>query len=122
MAKFKKGESGNPGGRPRLPDDLKTIQQLTADEYNRRIAKHLRMDRTELDAVLNNPATIIFDLIIAKTLQKSAEHGDINKAEYLFSRTLGKPKETMEVMQPPPMVIERTDGSQTILGVKVEEE
>lgn len=119
--RWKKGQSGNPTGRRKLPVSLKGVSELTAEEIKRTIAKHFRMDKEELAKVLQNAKSPSLDLIIASTIAKAIKDGDISRAEYLFMRSLGKVKDVMEVVQPEPIVIKRKDGSEVELGTKREE-
>jgi hypothetical protein len=42
MPKFQKGVSGNPGGRPKLPDEMKELFRAKAPEAFEVLCKHLR--------------------------------------------------------------------------------
>lgn len=69
---FKKGESGNPGGRPKIPEDIKqAFKDLT-------------------------PAAIATLTEIVNC--KSAKHSDrIKAAEIILDRGWGKPTQSMEI-------------------------
>ncbi len=115
---FKKGVSGNPSGRPKLPDRLKGTKPITTDELKYTIAKHFKMDEGQIEGVLSNPQSISLDLIIAATIKRAYKDGDIAKAEYLFMRSLGKVTEKIELQHPEPVVITRPNGEQVLLGVE----
>lgn len=85
-----KGVSGNPGGFPALPPELKAIKALTASEVNRRIAKYARMTRAELDAALKDKATPMLEVCIAKVFVTSAALGDYSRLNFLLDRAIGK--------------------------------
>ena len=72
---FKKGQSGNPKGRPKLPDIKKALALVMADEQN---------GKTALDAVL-------------MALRAKAVKGDVRAAELLLDRAYGKLKNNHEV-------------------------
>lgn len=95
--RFKKGQSGNPKGKRKLPLDLRKVAELTADELQRTISKHFRMDKFQIAGVLQNPDSPALDLIIASTIAKAIKHGNINKAESLFLRCIGKVSDDIKI-------------------------
>lgn len=116
-SKWKPGQSGNPSGRPKIPEHLRGVMELTVDELKRTIAKHFRMEKSEIDRVLDNPRSIALDLVIASAIAKAINDGDVHKAEYLFLRSLGKVTEKLELLHPEPVVIQRISGEQVSLEV-----
>jgi hypothetical protein len=65
---WKKGQSGNPKGRPRLPDIRNAIARVLADDAS---------GQTALDEVL-------------MALCARAKQGDVRAAEFLLDRAYGK--------------------------------
>ena len=87
--KFKKGQTGNPNGRPRkLPE----LDKLLADVLGE-----------EKDGVTAGEA-------ILKALRAKASKGDVRAAEVLLDRAYGKPKQTSEttLKTTEPLVIIKT--------------
>jgi hypothetical protein len=73
---FKKGESGNPNGRPKkLPE----LDKLLADVLGE-----------EKDGITAGE-------VILKALRAKAAKGDVRAAEVLLDRAYGKSKQTMDV-------------------------
>ena len=72
--RFKKGQTGNPNGRPKLPDLKQAMTDLLADKAN---------GKTALDQVL------------AK-IRKMAVDGNLKAAEMLLDRAYGKPKQSID--------------------------
>jgi hypothetical protein len=73
--KFKKGQSGNPNGRPPMPNLKEACAAVLADEKD---------GMTALDAVL-------------KALRNKAVKGDVRAAQELLDRAFGKSKQSMDV-------------------------
>ena len=90
--KFKKGQTGNPNGRPRkLPELSKIMADILGDEKNG----------------LSTAERIL------KAIEAKALRGDIKAAEMLLDRGYGKPKQTTDtnITSTEPLVIIRTiDG------------
>jgi len=82
-SKFKKGQSGNPNGRPKLPDLSEAIAKVLAEEKD---------GMTALDAIL-------------AALRAKAAKGDVRAAQELLDRGFGKSKHLMDVD------IKSSDGS-----------
>jgi hypothetical protein len=72
---FKKGQSGNPKGRPKLPDIREALAKVLADEKD---------GITALEATL-------------AALRAKAVRGDVRAAEVLLDRAFGKAAQTMDV-------------------------
>jgi len=72
--RFKKGQSGNPNGRPKLPDIREALAKILADEKD---------GYTALEATL-------------MALRAKAVRGDIRAAEALLDRAFGKPKQAID--------------------------
>jgi hypothetical protein len=88
--KFKKGETGNPNGRP------KKLPQLDA----------------LLDSVLGEEKDgITAAEAILKALRMKASKGDVRAAEVLLDRAYGKPKQSIEnkVLTDQPIIITLTE-------------
>ncbi len=77
--KFKKGETGNPNGRPRkLPSIDKLLVEVLGDEYD---------ENSQAKAIL-------------KALVTKAKKGDTRAAEILLDRGFGKPKQSLDLNLP----------------------
>lgn len=72
--RFKKGQSGNPKGRPKLPDLREAIAKILADEKD---------GHTALEATL-------------MALRAKAVKGDIRAAEVLLDRGYGKAQQAID--------------------------
>ena len=72
---FKKGQSGNPNGRPKLPDLSQAIAKVLAEEKD---------GMTALDAIL-------------AALRAKAAKGDVRAAQELLDRGFGKSKQSVDV-------------------------
>ena len=93
---FKKGQSGNPNGRPRkFVTTLKEIGYKRS-EINDTIQAMMAMDKEELTDVFKNPKATILEITIASAMKKSIEKGTLYSMETLLSRVFGMPKQEVE--------------------------
>jgi hypothetical protein len=93
---FKKGESGNPNGRPKKYVSALKEQGYKNSEINDCILVMISMDLDELKQVWQNPRATILEKTIANALRKSLEKGSLYSIEVLLSRAVGKPKESID--------------------------
>lgn len=121
-SRFKPGQSGNPNGRPRIPDGLRDALALNKNILSRLINKYAQMTPAELKEVIKAGTAPSLEIIIASNLLKSATSGDGTGIGWMFDRSIGKVKDQLEVSAPRPYIIERSDGSQTVLGVTIDED
>jgi hypothetical protein len=108
---FPKGTSGNQSGRPK---DL-----LTKDKVDAIIGRFSYMNRDELQAVVQDPKTPMIEIMVASVMVKAAKDGDYSRLEAILARSIGKVKETKELILPKPTVVQRRDGSQTVLSAEL---
>ncbi len=94
---FKKGQTGNPGGRPKIPDDIRKAANVTTEQFVKTASEFLLMDRTELTKVLQNPEASMIELLIGGILAKAVKDHDSTRAEWIIARTIGKAKDFSEV-------------------------
>ncbi len=88
--RFKKGQSGNPGGKPKLAADLAKISTYTDAELRKVISKYLRMIKAALIDAGNSEALPIIEIIIARTLVQAGNKGDFTRILPLIERVAGR--------------------------------
>ncbi len=99
---WKKGESGNPNGRPRkFVSTLKSMGYKNSEVADS-IQSMLAMTLDELKEVYQNPLSTVLEKTVAGAIKKSIEKGDLNSIEVLLSRVFGKPKESVKIDSPVP--------------------
>jgi hypothetical protein len=95
--KFKKGESGNPSGRPKKFVTLLKEQGYKQSEVNDTIQSMLSLSIDELKQIHDDSDATILEKTIANALYKSWRKGSLYSIETLLTRTYGKPKETIDI-------------------------
>jgi hypothetical protein len=85
--KFKKGQSGNPNGRPKLPDLKEAMAKILGEEKDGKIA---------LEAILAG-------------LRAKAVRGDARAAELLLKYTYSQPTQKIEQVGTPTIRIVRDE-------------
>lgn len=117
--RFKPGQSGNPGGRPKLPEDIKKARQLNQVEFERAVNRFLYMTREEMQATLKDPATPMIEIMIGSIMAQGAQKGDQLRLEFVLNRIIGKVQDRIEVKTPEPFVVHMSDGGQVVMGARL---
>jgi hypothetical protein len=113
--RFKKGQSGNPSGRVKIPDYLRKVRPFTNDEIRRTIAQIGRMTLNECREIRENKDSSAMRATIASCYIDAWEKGDIYKLEMMFCRTIGRPETKPVGENPEPLIIQRANGEQVLL-------
>ena len=88
LIRFKKGQSGNPNGRPKLPDLREIMAEVLSEEKD---------GRTALKAIVMK-------------LRQMAVAGNIKAADILMSRGYGLPKDIKQItINSEPVILNWTD-------------
>ncbi len=95
--RFKKGQSGNPSGRPKLPKELAEIKVISSTEVKHTISKCLRMNRLELHNLIQDPKSSVLELSISSGLTSIVKYGDLYKLSFLLDRVIGRIKQEVVV-------------------------
>lgn len=93
---FKKGQSGNPNGRPRKYVSTLTDQGYKLSEINDTIQAMMAMSLDELKKVYQDKEATILEKTIAHSMQKGLKNGNLSSMETLLTRVYGRPKEKLE--------------------------
>jgi Family of unknown function (DUF5681) len=107
---FKKGQSGNPNGRPKSYVTGLKDAGYNMTEINMSIRNMLSMNINELKSVFENPNATILEKTVAGAMRKSLEKGSLYSIETLLSRVFGKPKETADIKQDTEITIKFANG------------
>ena len=88
--RFQKGTSGNPGGRPKLPEELKKFGGVTAERTRRLFDKYASMSVGELKDLAKDETLSGLEYNIVLALL------DPNKFPFFLDRAVGKVKDVVE--------------------------
>ncbi len=96
--KFKKGQSGNPNGRPRKFITTLKAHGYKASEVGDTIKVLLSLKLSELkDLHKNQDDHTIMEITCAKALMECYKKGSLESLETMLSRAFGRPKQEMEL-------------------------
>ena len=87
---FKPGVSGNPSGRPKVPDELKKYNGVTPERTRRLFDKYASMSMGQLRALAEDDSISGLEHNIVMSLL------DPNKFPFFLDRAVGKVKEVVE--------------------------
>lgn len=87
---FQKGQSGNPAGRPKLPEEVKKMRAVATEDVVRILHKYAGFTREQIKAAVSDAATPVMELMVASIMSKAIQDGDANRWNILMDRTVGK--------------------------------
>ena len=95
--RWKKGESGNPKGRPKKPVLQMKVAGYKLAEINDTIQAMCSMTIEQLREIWENPNATLLEKTIASSLRKGIEKGNLDSLETLMNRVYGKPNEKLDI-------------------------
>lgn len=95
--RWKKGESGNPKGRPKKPVLQMKVAGYKLAEINDTIQAMCSMTLEQLREIWENPNATLLERTIASSLRKGIEKGNLDSLETLMNRVYGKPNEKLDI-------------------------
>ena len=94
---FPKGVSGNPGGRPKVPEELKVARALTAEQFTELADLILKENLPELSKIAASSTESVLKAYVAKILVNGLRKGDYTALEWVLNRVIGKVADKREV-------------------------
>lgn len=89
--RWKKGQSGNPGGKPK--------QLLTIASVSALMGRFAHLSEEQLATVLKDPKATVIEKMVGSVIMKAIQAGDYTRLSFLLDRTVGKVKDVSEVHQ-----------------------
>lgn len=117
---FKPGESGNPGGRPKIEKELKAVTKLNQKSLAKVGRAFLSKDLSELETMHESGNAL--ERWISGVIIEGIEKRDVSSLNTLLPWVVGKVKDELEVSLPKPTIIRRPSGEVVELGAKQSEE
>lgn len=96
MAKWVKGQSGNPGGAPKKPDNLNSAMGSAKFEVLQSIVKFGMMPRSRFNEYLKTDEPSMWERVTAGCFVR-ATAGSLNHIEALWSRIIGPAPKVLQV-------------------------
>jgi hypothetical protein len=94
---FKKGQSGNPKGRPRKFVCLLKDMGYNKQDVDTTIQNMMSMTIDELADVFKDPKATVLEKTVANAIKKGIEKGSLYSLETLMNRVYGFPNQKSEI-------------------------
>jgi hypothetical protein len=95
---FKKGQSGNPAGYPKMPDDVKAVMKATGHQVRKDICEAFAMDISEIYTLAQKTSGVTGGkAAIVSCLNTCIQNGDARILSHFLDRILGRPVEMVHV-------------------------
>ena len=94
---WKKGESGNPKGRPKIPEHVKMARKLNRANYQELVQKHFYKTRDQLKEDMEDPSVPLIELGVMSIIAAAIKKADTVRFGFLLDGTIGKVKEHIDL-------------------------
>jgi hypothetical protein len=96
--RFQPGQSGNPGGRPKIREELRDMKRLNQERFLLIVTEFLSKTKNELRRAVNDPDSSALEMMLASLMEKAIERGDPTRVNFLLDRTIGKVPDKIEAI------------------------
>lgn len=96
------GQSGNPDGRPKVPEYIKEAKKLNKGLLDEYMNKYINMPVEEIKEIVEGAMkgrsdTPAMEVMIARVIMQAINKGDYKTVNFILDRMVGKVKEHLEV-------------------------
>lgn len=88
---WRKGQSGNPGGRPKLPDATQRLKETARIEAIEAVSQLMTMTRAQIEFHAADPEAPGALALAAGVMKAAIKHGCPHRAQLILSYVIGKP-------------------------------
>lgn len=94
---FLPGESPNPAGGPKIPQELKELRVLNRVEVEQLINDYWMLPESVINQKFNHPDTPLRDKLVIRVILRGIAKGDFQALGFLSDFIFGKRTEKLEV-------------------------
>ena len=109
---FKPGQSGNPGGRPPLPEEIKRLRKLTKKEFADIAEMVIKGSWDELEKIAKDKSETVLRVKLARGILNET----YKTFDEILSRIIGKTVEEIKLTRPK-KIIRRLDGTEVVYSI-----